>query len=85
MDVRTHSPLWLPATLVLAIVSAVAIAVAEAVHAPTASFFAVMVPALWGALAVIAAGAVLMLADDVALVLIRRKARGRQASRGGRW
>jgi hypothetical protein len=80
----TRSAAWLPTIVVLACLSAGGIAASQYGHASTdESLLEMAQPALWGALAVLMAGVVPMLADDIALALVRR-AGAAPRPRGGR-
>jgi hypothetical protein len=72
--------------VVLACLSAGAIAASQYAHASTdESFLEMAQPALWGAVAVLMAGVVPTLADDIALALDRRAGRSAKASRWQKW
>jgi len=72
----TKSAAWLPTIVVLACLSAGGIAISQYVHAsPDQSLLDLARPALCGAVAVLMAGLVPVLADDLALAVIRRAAR----------
>jgi hypothetical protein len=82
----TRSAAWLPTIVVLACLSAGGIAVSQYLHArPDQQLFDMVSPALWGALAMLMAGVVQMLADDIALALVRRTGRSSRASRWQKW
>ena len=82
----TSSAWWLPTILVLACLSAGGIAASQYAHASTDdSWLDMAQPALWGAVAVLMAGLVPMLADDIALALDRRAGRSAKASRWQKW
>jgi hypothetical protein len=82
----TRSNAWLPTIVVLACLSAGGIAASQYAHASTdESWLDVARPAVWGAVAVLMAGLVPAVADDIALSLIRRAGRGAKASRWQKW
>src|SRR5579864_6886858 len=69
----TRSAVWLPAIVVLGCLSAGGIAASQYAHASMdESWLAMAQPAVWGAVAVLVAGLVPAIADDIALSLIRR-------------
>ena len=72
----TSSAWWLPTIVILACLSAGGIAASQYAHAPAdESLLEMAQPALWGAVAVLMAGLVPAIADDIASALIRRAAR----------
>jgi hypothetical protein len=72
----TRSAAWLPTIVVLACLSAGGIVASQYAHASTDEPLLDLVqPALWGAVAVLMAGLVPTVADDIALALVRRAAR----------
>jgi hypothetical protein len=82
----TRSAAWLPTIVVLACLSAGGIAASQYAHASTDEALRDMAqPALWGAVAVLMAGLVPAVADDIALALIRRAARPSRQRARGRW
>jgi hypothetical protein len=75
----TRSAAWLPTMVVVACLSAGGIAVSQYAHASTdPSLLDIARPALWGLVAVLVAGLVPVIADDIALGLIKRAARPRR-------
>jgi hypothetical protein len=82
----TRSAAWSLTTLLLAGLTGVGIAVSQYLHAQLSQpLLDVVSPALWGAVAVLMAGVVPMLADDIALALDRRAGRNAKASRWQKW
>jgi hypothetical protein len=82
----TRSAAWLPTIVVLACLTAGGIATSQYAHVSTdESWLGIAQPALWGAVAVLMAGLVPMLADDIALALDRRTGRSAKASRSQKW
>ena len=74
-EMVTTSDAWLPTTLIGAAVGAIGIAVSRYAHAEAdAPWLEVIGPAAWGALAVILAGVLPMLADALALRLANHAA-----------
>jgi hypothetical protein len=72
----TRSAAWLPTMVIVACLSAGGIAVSQYAHASTdPSLLDIARPALWGLVAVLVAGLVPVVADDIALGLIKRAAR----------
>jgi hypothetical protein len=82
----TRSAAWLPTIVVLACLSAGGIAVSQYAHASTdESWLEMAQPAVWDAVAVLIAGLVPTVADDIALALVRRSGRSAKASRWQKW
>jgi hypothetical protein len=82
----TRSAAWLPTMVVVACLSAGGIAVSQYAHASTdQSLLDVARPALWGAVAVLVAGLVPVVADDIAWALIKRAARSLRPRDRARW
>ena len=82
----TRSAAWLPTIVVLACLSAGGIAVSQYAHASTdESWLDMAQPAVWGAVAVLMAGLVPTVADDIALAVVRRSGRSAKASRWQKW
>jgi hypothetical protein len=82
----TRSAAWLPTIVILACLSAGGIAASQYTHAsPDESWLDMALPALWGAVAVLMAGLVPTVADDIALALIRRAARPSRQRARGKW
>jgi len=82
----TRSAAWLPTVVILACLTAGGIAVSQYVHASTDQpLLDLARPAVWGAVAVLMAGLVPALADDIALALASRAARRTWRRARGRW
>jgi hypothetical protein len=82
----TRSAAWLPTIVVMACLSAGGIAASQYAHASTdESWLDMAQPAVWGAVAVLMAGLVPTVADDIALALGRRSGRSAKASRWQKW
>src|SRR5712692_8639241 len=82
----TRSAAWLPTIVVLACLTAGGIAASQYEHASTdESWLEMAQPALWGAVAVLMAGLVPTVADDIALASIRRVTRLTRPRDRRRW
>jgi hypothetical protein len=82
----TRSAAWLPTIVGLACLSAGGIAVSQYTHASTdESWLDMAQPAVWSAVAVLMAGLVPAVADDIALALGRRAGRSAKASTERKW